>query len=73
MGGLNVLTAAGEIHTVAHAGTHQWISEELVLGVILPEEELALWGHAGLDLDHLFMVLQTPLYTEDKRHGKCLN
>lgn len=43
--------------------SHQWVSEELILGIVLPEEKLALWRHAGLHLNDQFMVLQRPLYT----------
>lgn len=41
--------------------THQWVSEELVLGVVLPEEKLALWRHAGLHRNNQFMIFQAPL------------
>lgn len=43
------------------ATTYQWVSEELVLGVVLPEEKLALWRHAGLHCNHQFMIFQAPL------------
>lgn len=43
------------------ATSHQWVSEELVLGVVLPEEKLALWRHAGLHCNHQFMIFQAPL------------
>lgn len=41
--------------------THQWVSEKLVLGIVLPEEKLALWRHAGLHWNHQFMIFQAPL------------
>lgn len=38
---------------------YQGVPEELIFGIILPEEESTVAAHRGLDLDHQLMVFKT--------------
>ena len=35
---------------------YQWVSEEFIFGIVLPEEESAVAVHSGLDLNHQLVV-----------------
>lgn len=46
---------------VPQGTTHSGVLKELVFGIILPEQELALTRHGAFHLDHHLMVFQAPL------------
>lgn len=41
---------------VGGGSNYQWVSEEFVFGIVLPEEESAVAVHGSLHLNHQLMV-----------------